>query len=99
MVILLLCNDCWLKQKNRHGFDVNSMTAATVVYEGNQDEVLLKQRKRSLNCYSFCLCWVAAICRNISKVALLRKQVSAIASSYDGVNGGSENGRRGYFLT
>jgi len=29
----------------------------------------------------------------------LRKQVSAIASSYDGVNGGSENGRRGYFLT
>ena len=45
MVILLLCNDCWLKQKNRHGFDVNSMTAATVVYEGNQDEVLLKQRK------------------------------------------------------
>lgn len=55
---------------NRLKFDVNSMVACTLLFEGNKSEVQEQQRR-----------------------------IYEICARHNGINGGAENGIRGYFLT
>jgi len=52
------------------GYNVDTMVAATLLFEGGHEEM-----------------------------KVLQKKVYAIASKFNGIPGGEENGRRGYFLT